>query len=320
MIITETLIRRFVKDTNLPIHVFEEPYFSHFLELYEEHFQAKTLFAAFLRELSQFEHEGAYLAEYNRVKDAAITYLENNPAMQRFSKEEDMSQYNIQNTGLCGNTVFKETSVGKTFLSIDMVKANFTALRHYDPAIVGGHMTYEDFIGMFTSSEYIKKSKYIRQVIFGNQNPRRQTKYEQHLMDMLLSHIYEVTNLTAAQVAYFGADELVFDITDFLDDESFFEAISKALDWAMSQNIRVRAEYYQMVRIRGTAGYMKKFIAPTTHKDIELKGVVSYEMPFVIRALKGEPVHEYDGVFTWEKRLAKLISDIKPEFTTESIA
>ena len=75
MIITETLKRRFVKDTNLPIKVFDEPYFSHFLDLYEEHFNAKTQWEMFLKELEQYEHESDYLQEYNRVKDAAITYL-----------------------------------------------------------------------------------------------------------------------------------------------------------------------------------------------------------------------------------------------------
>ena len=320
MTITETLKRRFVKDTNLPIRVFEEPYFSHFLELYEEHFQAKTLYEMFLSELSKYEHEQDYLTEYNRVKDAAITYLAENAAMQYFTQTEDMTKYNLVNTGLCGNCVFKETNVGRYFLSIDMVKANFSALRHYNPDIVGGKDTYEDFIGMFTSSEYMKKSKYIRQVIFGNQSPKRQTKYEQYLMDLLLTHIYENTELTAKHVAYFGADELVFDISDFMDDKHFISSIFNVLEWAKEQNIRVRAEYYQMIRIRGTSGYMKKFIAPTVNKDIEFKSANGLEMPFIIRALKGEPVHENDRVFTFEGSLARLISSIVPEFTTTSIA
>lgn len=320
MTITETLKRRFVKDTNLPIKVFDEPYFSHFLDLYEEHFHAKTLYEMFLKELENYEHEQDYLAEYNRVKDAAINYLAENAVMQYFSQTEDMSRFNIKNTGLVGNCVFKETNVGKYFLSIDMVKANFSALRHYDPVIVGNMDTYEDFIGMFTSSEYIKKSKYIRQVIFGNQNPKRQTKYEQYLMDLLLSHIYENTTLTAKQVAYFGADELVFDITEHMHNDGFIASISRILDWAKEQNIRVRAEYYQMYRIRGTSGYMKKFIAPTINKDFDLKSANGLEMPFIVRALKGEPIHENDSVFVFEGNLARLITPIIPEFTTVSIA
>lgn len=320
MTITETLKRRFVKDTNLPIKVFDEPYFSHFLDLYEEHFHAKTMYEMFLKELANYENEQDYLAEYNRVKDAAISYLAENAAMQHFTQVEDMSKFNIKNTGLVGNCVFKETNVGKYFLSIDMVKANFSALRHYDPAIVGDKNTYEEFIGMFTSSEYIKKSKYIRQVIFGNQNPKRQTKYEQYLMDLLLSHIYENTSLTAKNVAYFGADELVFDVSEQLNDEDFVKSVSQVLEWAKEQNIRVRAEYYQMYRIRGTAGYMKKFIAPTVGKELELKSANGLEMPFIIRALKGETAQENDSVFVFEGNLARLISPIVPEFTTVSMA
>lgn len=322
MTITETLKRRFVKDTNLPIKVFDEPYFSHFLELYEEHFKAKTLFEMFRKELSGYENEQEYLAEYNRVKDTAITYLAENVNMQFFSQTEDMNKFNIKNTGFVSNSIFKETNVGRYFLSIDMVKANFSSLRHYDPAIVGHKDTYEDFIGMFTSSEYIKKSKYIRQVIFGNQNPKRQTTYEKYLMDHVLTSIFCRTKIEPSKVAYFGTDEIVLDVSDYVHNDKLEEAFKKQIDEIISMacrdGINVRGEYFQLYRIRGTAGYMKQFTFSTAkYKNVDFKCVDSLEMPFVIRAYSGENYTENDLIFVHEGKLAKFLNPLCVEFTTE---
>lgn len=316
MVITETLMRRFVKDTNLPIKVFDEPYFSHFLDLYEEHFQAKTLWEMFLKELEQYAHESDYLQEYNRVKDAAITYLAENPEMQYFCQQEDMNKFNVQNSGLPASTVFKETLVGHTLLSIDMKRANFSALRHYNPAIVNGKETYEEFIGMFTDSEYMKRSKYIRQVIFGNQNPRRQTKYEQYLMDLVLTKFLESELFTKSMVVYFGTDEIVFDISEIAGHKDLLPCVDSVLNWAAENNIRIRGEYYRLLRIRGTAGYMKDFVYPT-EKDFEIKSASGIEMPYIIRSLKNESPEDMDGVFVYEGLMARLVNPLQIYFSNK---
>ena len=317
MIITETLKRRFVKDTNLPIKIFDEPYFSHFLDLYEEHFQARTLWEMFLKELEKYEHESDYSQEYNRVKDAAINYLAENSVMQYFSHVEDMNKFNIKNTGLPASTVFKETLVGHTLLSIDMKRANFSALRHYNSAIVGEKDSYEEFLGMFTDSEYMKRSKYIRQVIFGNQNPRRQTKYEQYLMDLVLTKFLEAELFNASMVVYFGTDEIVFDISEVAGHKDLIPVVNQVLEWADQNNIRIRGEYYRLLRIRGTAGYMKDFVYPTADKDFEIKSASGIEMPFIIRSLKNESPEDMDGIFAYEGLMAKLVEPIRVYFSNK---
>lgn len=88
-----------------------------------------------------------------------------------------------------------------------MKKANFTALRHYNKDIVGGKDTYEDFLGMFTDENYFKESKYIRQVIFGNVNPKRQITYEKFLMDKVLVKL--LTVFEKSSVAFFQLMKLL---------------------------------------------------------------------------------------------------------------
>lgn len=320
MVITEKLRQRFAKDIGVPIKIFVEPYFSNMLDLYEEHYSARTKWNQFLTLLENFDSDQAYFAYYNKVKDDAITYLANNLSMQYFCQNENMKRFAPKFTGFPSNSVFKCTNVGRHFVSIDMIKGNFTALRHYNPAIVGGKETYEEFISMFTDHEYIIKSKYIRQVIFGNQNPRRQTTYERYLMEMVLSEIYARTKILGKNVAYLGTDEIVLDVTGYISEDgqldSKFEAmLNKAIDVSKKSGINVRHEYFKLYRIKGTSGYMRKYEFETAHKGVDFKCVEADEIPFVIRTYKNEPVKDEDMVFVYNGKLAKLLEAPKIEFT-----
>lgn len=317
MVITEKLRQRFAKDIGVPIKIFIEPYFSNMLDLYEEHYSARTKWSQFVALLENFHNDQEYFAMYNATKDAAITYLANNSDMQFFSQKEDMKKF-AQKFSYNSNSVFKCTNVGKHFVSIDMIKGNFTALRHYNPAIVGGKETYEEFIGMFTDREYISGSKYIRQVIFGNTNPRRQTTYERYLMEQVLSEIFARTKILGKNVAYLGTDEIVLDITDYIVDgqldSKFADMLNRAIETVKTNGINVRHEYFHLYRIKGTSGYMRKYEFETAHKGVDFKCVEADEMPFVIRAYKNESVKDEDMVFIYNGKLAKLMEVPKIEF------
>ena len=321
MTITENLRKRFVKDTALPIKIFTEPYFSHYLELYDKQFDAKKKYEMFLKLLEEFSDEQAYFAEYNRIKDAAISYLENNEIMQYFCQKEDMNKFNHNHPNLPSNHIFKCTNIGKHFVSIDMRKGNFTALRHYNPEIVGGKDSYEEFIGMFTDQEYFKSSKYIRQVIFGNQNPRRQTTYEKYLMGRVLDRLIETfENFDMKNIAFFNTDELVIDVTPYFTADNPMEmvyaiaTIENLVDWAAAEGISVRSDWFKLRKIIGTEGYMREFELCSAKKGVDFKCVTADEMPFVIRAFNNEPVQDNDMLFIHENRLARWVTPIDIQF------
>jgi hypothetical protein len=200
-----------------------------------------------------------------------------------------------------------------------MIKGNFTALRHYDPAIVGNKETYEEFIGLFTEHQHLRTIKYCRQVIFGNQNPKRQVTYERYLMEQVLSEIFAQTHISGDKVAYLGTDEIALDITDYANDSiqmlAFAEMLNKALSTVKAEGINVRHEYFHLYRIKGTSGYMRKYEFETAHKGVDFKCVEADEMPFVIRAYRNEPIQDSDLVFVYNGKLAKLMEAPKIEFT-----
>ena len=321
MVITENLRKRFAKDIGVPIKIFVEPYFSNMLDLYEEHYSARTKWDKFLKLLENFKSAEEYFAYYNKVKDGAINYLANNEAMQYFCQREP-SNFAPKFRDFPKNSIYKCTNVGKHLLSIDMVKGNFTALRHYNPDIVGGKETYEEFIGMFANGcDHLVGSKYVRQVIWGNLNPKRQTAYERVLMEEVLSEIFARTKIAGDKVAYLGTDEIVLDVTSYISDNgqldfNFQEALNEAINFVRKHGINVRNEYFKLYRIKGTnGGYMRKYEFDTANKGVDFKCVEADEMPFVIRAYKQEPIQDSDLVFVYNGKLAKLLEAPQIGFT-----
>ena len=308
-VITESLKRRFCKDMNLNIKIYEEPYFSNLLELYDKQFDTIEKYRQFVELVNFYGGEGEYFAAYDELKDKAITYLNENENMLYFSREEDMNKFGCVNKGFKSTDIFVQTNDGKTFLSIDMKKGNFTSLRHYDSKIVGDCDTYEDFMDMFTDKEYFKSSKYIRQVIFGNVNPRRQVTYEKYLMDIVMTDLLKFVR--PEDIAFFATDEIVVELTDYYKDEDgtlnldFVDMVEDLVARMQRDKINVRAEFFTLHKIENTKGYVKKLLY--NDKKYDFKCLDFLIMPFVLRAFFDEEVKEEDCVFMYEGVKCKLL-------------
>lgn len=176
MNISNELRERFCKDCKIPIGIFEEPYFSDRLRLYNKYYGTIDKWNRFTEELKKYYCEQAYFEKYNVVKEAAMASIKSSEAFEAFNKE-NMSKYTIKHIGLPAGEIYHPSNDRKWFISIDMKQANFSALSNYanniNKDIFGGAPTWEHFISLFTDNSHIIHSKYIRQVILGNCNPRR---------------------------------------------------------------------------------------------------------------------------------------------------
>ena len=312
-VVTDTLKQRFCKDMNLSIKIFEEPYFANFLELYDKQFKSISKYNRFIEALNHFGSEQAYFEAYNKLKDDVIEYLNGNPEMTFFAQSEDMSKFTCQNKGYPTNDIFKDTNDGRVFVSIDMIKGNFTALHHYNPNIVKGCDTYEDFIRTFTDVSHFVESKYIRQVVFGNVIPKRQVAYENYLMDMVLTELLKTGVVKPENVEFFSTDEIVLAVPDEMVcgrmvNEEFYNSVMNVVKWAKENNINVRGEFFELRKIPGTRGYVKKFMMG---KDgVDFKCLDFLTMPFVLRAYQGEKPNDMDKIFLYEGKKVMLMEDI----------
>lgn len=308
---------RFCKDCNIPIKVFQEPFFTDRLKLYNKFFGTLAKWEVFITELKKYPCEQDYFEEYNRVKDDAILDVKESEAYQRFN-QEDMNQYSVTHKNLPGKDIFKTTNNGKCFLSIDMRKANFSALRHYDPAIFGGAATWEEFIGKYTDNRHIIESKYIRQVIMGNCNPKRHITYEKYLMDYVLTDLTEIYDVSLDRIVFFSNDEIIIDLSD-LDQDGQRQMAQRIKLGARDMRVPLKTELFILHKIVGTDGYYKEILNENGDKEIEFKCLNSYVYPFVLRALLGEAVTESDKVFYYEGLLAKFIAFPEIDISTDVI-
>ena len=83
---TPRLKHRFCKDANLPINIYEEPFFTKRLELFDPFFGTIEKWEVFQKDLEEagFENEEAYFEEYNRIKEAAINSIKESKTYQQF--------------------------------------------------------------------------------------------------------------------------------------------------------------------------------------------------------------------------------------------
>lgn len=317
MKITNSLKKRFCKDAKVNIEVLQEPYFSKRLELYDNQFNSMKKYKDFLDVLKDFTNEQDYFEYYNSVKDKIINHLKNTEGIKKLIKA-DFKEFQIPNTGITQKHIFKESNIGKTLLSIDMIKANFSSLKHYDKSIfkVNGKLcnTYEKFVGEFTEYGHIINSKYIRQVVFGTVNPKRQVMYEKYLMYKILIIIKEM--LKADQIDLldialnFSNDEIVIDVTN-LDDKMLENLKDNIMNNEL--NVPLKLEQYVLGKIQNTDGYAKVF----EDGEADIKCLSKLMYPFVLRFLNGEEIQEEDKVFFHEGRLAAFLETPEISIVTE---
>ena len=304
MEVSEKLKERFCKDCNIPLRLYKEPYFMDRLQLYDSYYNALDKWNIFVRELDKYKCEQDYLEEYNRVKNAAINDIKISDGYKRFN-EEDMNKYTVKYKDLPGKDIFKTSNNGKLFISIDMRKANFYALKFYNRSIFDNADTWEKFIERYTEDKHIVNSKYIRQVILGNCNPKRQVTYEKYLMGLVLEVLIDELGYSASDIAFFSNDEIVIDMGKYEDCIRKRELI----EWQIKGyfNIPFRIELFYLRKITGTNGYYKEIVKNIIEREYEFKCLNNYTLPFVLRKFNEEEITENDKVFYHEGLLSKFI-------------
>ena len=243
------LKKKFCKDCGIPISVYDNPYFYQRLQILDPIYNGIKKFMMFCSELEQFENEQEYFAYYNQVKDSVIDSIKSKDAYLKFIQ----GTYEVH-TVYDKRNLYVEDNNEKAFISIDMKKANFSALNHYSDDIFDHCNCWEEFISRFTNNNHIISSKYIRQVIMGACNPGKQIQYERFLMSKLLNHIVE--SLPMAKVFSLGDDEIILSVGNGCGF-SFNELKRVILDCHDQIGRLVTAKVFNLEKINGTNGWAK---------------------------------------------------------------
>ena len=293
------LKKRFCKDCNLPIAVFDNPYFYERLCTLDFLFDCVDKFDTFCSELQNFASEQDYFEYYNKVKDSIIDFIKAKDEYNTFVNEDYKTTSIVPKKNL-----YVEDNDRHVFISIDMKKANFSAMHHYSPKIFDDAATWEQFMTMFTNSTHIINSKYIRQVVLGACNPKKQIKYEHHLMNMLCKHIMD--SLPGLSIYSLGEDEILIEVyNEFPVNE--FKKVVNSCPFGIGQLVRV--EMFKLRKINGTDGYMK--IYNNNPDEVEFKCLNAEIFHQVVKYYLGVPITDNDLVFYHDGKLARFLESVE---------
>ena len=190
-----------------------------------------------------------------------------------------------------------------------MKKANFSALRHYSPAIFKNVETWEQYIGFFTPSEHIRNSKYIRQVILGACNPKRQITYERYLMTMLYLHI---KNELDGKVSFYslGNDEIIISVAGTSVSAKEIKAAIATCPQKIGE--LVRFEMFDLQKV-GDYGWMK--VIYDEPERVEFKTINADIYHQIVKHYWNMPITEDDLVFRYNGVLARFLEGVKNPWT-----
>lgn len=301
------LRRRFVKDYNLPINVVDSPYFEYYMDLYD--WFPKDEYQNLVNDIDERfgGNINLWLDEYAKIRDEIITTIESSDAYKKFNTC-DMNKWALdpELRNLPDTNIYNQGSVGKTFLSIDLKKANFQALR--EVGVISGD-SYEDFLSQWTDSEYFKKSKYTRQVIFGKLNPKRTITYEKYMMGEI-KKLFEKHFLlhNSMTLVAFKSDELIYELdskaVNYLRANE--QVIEKDIETYLSINVRVEIFTIGRIECKNHNGitvdcYIRRCM--TTGEET-LKSASQIFYPQLYKIWKGDKIFTIDMTFLAEGQIA----------------
>ena len=186
----------FIKDYNLPIPVYREPYFSYFIELFDEMYDTKRKLKILTDAVVELKTQGKKLkATSYEIMELIVSKIKSLPAYTKFTTTS--GEY--PNVVLPKNTNIwnvHQKEFPAYYISCDIKKANFNAMKFYDPELVLGSATWEELISKYTSIPYFIESKHFRQIVFGNLKGKRISAIERHLQSYLYNLVKDVVNVS----------------------------------------------------------------------------------------------------------------------------
>lgn len=180
-LIWKILRGKFVDDNQLPITTVEDPYFDKQIHLLEDSFGAATKYLELMTTIRDYFNGNpqAFLEHRRSVKDKILNEILASDAYKAMLADKSpLEDY----TPLVGaRELYTEEQDGGMFISFDMVKANFQALRYVDPSIVRDCETWEEYVSKFTDIPYIAAAKQVRQEVLGKLNGKRLAAIERRI-------------------------------------------------------------------------------------------------------------------------------------------
>jgi hypothetical protein len=307
MNISNSVKKRFTKDQNIPITILDEPYFSYYVDL----FNCTKKWNSFVQCLNSFSNEGNFFKTSDEIINRAIEYIKGKDSYKAFC---DLRIPNYRLDEQYSSDIYKDKYDNKYFISFDIRNANYQTFAHYDEHFFGKGTEYAAWIMNFVPDnieqgyEHFTTSKQIRQIIFGNTNPKNQNNYQKNiLIPLLLEALSEYKHKLVAV----SSDEIVFEYDKMLESEH--------LELLKDVNLDVKMECFKLYKVP-TVNNEKIFIKMVLDFDLvtdyKIKCCPSYFYPQVMKKIKQmktgviDPINDLDLSFYFESQICRFTNPI----------
>jgi len=306
---TEKILKTFTKDYSLPIQVLREPYFSYFIDLYDKDYQSKAKLQLLKDTIDLVGSEEKFLNLRHQICNNMIESIKQTEAYNEFALG-NMDRFTVPNKGYPSKDIFRPENAGRYFLSIDLKKANFQTLKHFFPEAVFNCNSYQDLIGRFTDLDYFKESKYLRQMIFGNLNPKRQKRIQRFMMEQILDWTVKENIFEEKDLRMVSSDEIVVELENPVDLSGYTNPLETNIRSDLGYDARI--EIYRLESIGNSNFYVKKFI---NKEGSELMCVPLVYFAQAYKKVNGMELTENDLCFMYEQQVCKFLEPLDFENT-----
>lgn len=294
--LSDTIKRRFIRDFKLPVPVIEEPHFSHYLGLSNKTHKSFELLTLLSESLSEHGSEEAFFTFRDNVLKRMKSDIMATSAWKEFEQEKIVLNLD-QGKDWQKDTLYQPDFAGFDYISLDMKKANFQALRFVNAELVLHANTYEELLSRYTDNEYLHRSKMFRQVFFGALLPKKQVRIQRYLMFRVYEALKDA-GLDMKQVYSANNDELIVRVLN--KDE---RNIAEKVQYLMTGDVDLSIEHFHLEQVHPVKSFFAKRYSDNT---FTLKKVDGPLVPEVLRHMRGEKPSSCDRFFLHDGRVAQF--------------
>lgn len=327
MNISNSVKKRFVKDYNLPITLFRNDIFEYFMDLYDAHMGTGDKWNKLLEVIDVLGGEEGYFNESSRIINEVTKEISEHP---EYARIQSMVLPVSNAPTIEKRNIYHPDFVGKLLISIDMRQANFNSLRFLSPELLRNADNYGSYLKNFTKHDYYLDSKQIRQVIFGNLNPKRQQSVQKYIMSetliLLLREFGDVLDVITT-----GPDEIIIVYNNSLGVYVYdiIDKIVEALDGLSIKNCH-KIHPFILEKVEGDKPFYVKIPydiegeismanglnikSSYNSSEVEFKGVPSFFYAQVFKKYFKLPANDFDFLFYHEGHYAKFMSSVFEKF------
>jgi len=302
MKLSNSIKKRFCKDFSLPIGLFDDEAFYYFIELYDVQYNTKAKLKLLEDIITELGSEEAFMQEFNLLKNRIIEDISATPTYTKLAADKNPYPYEAKHQ-YSGQNIYIPEFAGRKFISIDLCKANFLALKTYDATVdcakydkmLDGAESWDGYLSANNDLEYYHKSKQLRQVIFGNLLPKRQQSIQKSMCKEIADTIKAMDS--TLELAIVSTDEiLILNHPDpFIGVLDVSNKLRSVLGYTDNE---IRVEAFELEQIHPEKSYFIK--KDLFSSDITFKSIPQLFFAQVFKHYFGKPMNDTDKTFFHE--------------------